>query len=166
LTTHISQLNLCQSFLILFLFNFSGLFVGTIFSQSSINSGGFDIEGQQGTLSISIGQADFSSLRGSTHLFYLGVQHPFERSVILIDESRECLIYPNPSHESIIVSTTDPDFLEYSYHIYSIDAKKISMGEQLKISESIQIKDLPIGMYIVWIRNNKNQNWYCKFIKS
>jgi hypothetical protein len=139
---------------------------GNIFAQSGINVGGLEIFGQHGSMSISIGQTDFATLMNNVNEFSLGVQQPVQKNGFILKQYRECLIFPNPSASHINISTADPDFFMFNYQIYSADARMVSYGENLKVEETIEIAGLPIGLYIVWIRNNKNQNWYCKFLKK
>jgi hypothetical protein len=66
-------------------------------------------------------------------------------------------IYPNPTHDVLIITTNEPN--PGKYEVLGVDGKTIAAGLQ----SPINVEQLAPGVYLV---TNESHTWYKKFIKE
>jgi PKD repeat protein len=74
-------------------------------------------------------------------------------------------IYPNPTTECITIET-DGNSVSYKAEIFSISGKIVKAQSQLEVNSTVDLSDLPPGLYLVKITGNKGNIQQERIIKQ
>jgi hypothetical protein len=139
--------------------------------QETIATSGADVTGSGGSVSYTIGQVAFSILSGTNGSVFQGVQQPYEISVVTAVENTEgitldCIVYPNPTRNTIKLSVRSPDFDNMCYRLFDLSGILI---QEMKVEGEetvISMNDLVPSVYILRVIRNKKELKTFKIIKN
>jgi hypothetical protein len=147
--------------IVLFAF-FMVLFVSASSAQSAIITSGGNASGSGGTVSYTIGQVGYSSYSGNGGTVNLGVQQPYEISVITAIEntgniSLEFVVYPNPVTDYLTLKITGELPAQCNAFLYDINGSLL-LNKKVEINETlISLEKLIPGTYFLKISDNKKR---------
>jgi N-acetylneuraminic acid mutarotase len=87
--------------------------------------------------------------------------YDFSLSIPLIEETKNVLVYPNPSDNFIYIDN-DIDFKHTSFQIFSIDGKLMANDRFNLVGNKIEF-DLPDGIYFLQMNDEKGLKYNSKF---
>lgn len=129
-----------------------------LYSQSNTVSAGGDAEGDNGSVSYSIGQVVYTSAQGSNGNVNQGVQQPYDVGVITgIEEVGINLsIFPNPTAGLLTLSVADEDASHLSYQIFDATGRLIDTETSLNSTNTVSLDAYATGVYTLTVsRSNK-----------
>lgn len=147
------------------------LFAGYIHAwnaQQSINAAGTTVSGVDGQISFSVGQVFVAYQQGADANIQEGVQQAYTiitNSTSNIPGNTDIILYPNPTSGAayLAVNSTTEDQLKIE--IFDMQGK-MEFGSTLQNGiNSLQLKDLPSGIYMVYVKRNNNKLFTQKLIK-
>lgn len=109
---------------------------------------------------ISIEQSQMSSVRSNSN--DVTIQGKFPTSDLV--NSNSVTIFPNPANQEINIKINQPEEINSTYNILSLDGKIWLTGEVNSFIK-LNISELTKGIYLVQVKNNKN-TYYNSFIKN
>jgi len=148
----------------------SGLGTFDLSAQSNTVTNGGEAIGGGGTVSYSIGQLDYVTATASSGTLTQGVQQPYE--ILLVTEIEEASIhssisiYPNPTHDLIILKVEGNNIESISYQLYDIQGKLLLIKEATGEQTTILMNEFVNGIYIIKIIDNDTIIKSVKIIKN
>jgi hypothetical protein len=140
-------------------------------AQESISSTGGDTFGKGGSVSYTVGQVIYTNSANSNGSISQGVQQPYEISVInSIDEAKEislqCIVYPNPTNNFLILKVENYDFSIAVYSLYDITGRLI-LSKNLDGGETnIVMSNLKAATYFLKVTESNKEIKTFKIIKK
>jgi hypothetical protein len=135
-------------------------------SQVAVVSVGGNILSSSGTISYSVGQIDYTNIRGYFTVLYLGVQQVYDPYLNIIDDSTGISLWPNPVFSNLHIEVTSTKNLGIIYQIYSIDGKLMISKQSSDNITSISMNHLPQGTYVLMVRYSDKRTLIFKIIKT
>jgi hypothetical protein len=129
-----------------------------LYSQSNTVSAGGDAEGDNGSISYSIGQVVYTSAQGSNGNINQGVQQPYDIGVVTgIDEVGINLsVFPNPTSGLLTLTVADDDASLLSYQLFDAAGRMIDTRNKLNSTNTISLDGYATGVYTLSVsRENK-----------
>jgi len=129
-----------------------------LYSQSNTVSAGGDAEGDNGSVSYSIGQVVYTSAQGSNGNVNQGVQQPYDVGVIIgIEEIGISLsVFPNPTAGLLTLTVADEDASLLSYQLFDASGRMVDAKNNLNSTNSISLDRYATGVYTLSVsRDNK-----------
>jgi hypothetical protein len=129
-----------------------------LYSQSNTVSAGGDAEGDNGSISYSIGQVVYTSAQGSNGNINQGVQQPYDIGVVTgIDEVGINLsVFPNPTSGLLTLTVADDDASLLSYQLFDVAGRMIDTRNKLNSTNTISLDAYATGVYTLSVsRENK-----------
>lgn len=129
-----------------------------LYSQSNTVSAGGDAEGDNGSISYSIGQVVYTSDQGSNGNINQGVQQPYDIGVVTgIDEVGINLsVFPNPTSGLLTLTVADDDASLLSYQLFDAAGRMIETRNKLNSTNTISLDGYATGVYTLSVsRENK-----------
>ncbi len=129
-----------------------------LYSQSNTVSAGGDAEGDNGSISYSIGQVVYTSAQGSNGNINQGVQQPYDIGVVTgIDEVGINLsVFPNPTSGLLTLTVADDDASLLSYQLFDAAGRMIDTRNKLNSTNTISLDAYATGVYTLSVsRENK-----------
>lgn len=136
----------------------SVLFCVSLYSQSNTVSAGGDAEGDNGSVSYSIGQVVYTSAQGSNGNINQGVQQPYDVGVITgIEEIGINLsVFPNPTSGLLTLDISNEDATLLSYQLFDAAGRIVDAKNKLNSTNSISLEGYATGVYTLSVsRDNK-----------
>lgn len=137
--------------------------------QSTVSSGG-DASGSNGTVSYSIGQANYITASGSGGVITEGVQQPYVINVATgIQETSinlTCSVSPNPTADYVVLSVQKNDVQDMSYSLMDVQGKLITHQSLSGTNTTISMVNYADAMYLIKVFNNNNEVKSFKIIKN
>jgi hypothetical protein len=139
--------------------------------QETIATSAGNYIGSGGSVSYTIGQVAFSSFSGSNGSVLQGVQQPYEIAVVTAVENTEditlnCIVYPNPTRNTIKLSIESADFDNMRYRLFDINGLLIQ-DEKVESEETeISMNNLAPSIYFLKVMKNKKELKTFKIIKN
>lgn len=104
------------------------------YTQTSINSAGGNIPGNTGSVSYSIGQAFYTTYRGSKGSVAQGVQQAYEISVVSdIHQSNNikfyATTYPNPTTDDLLLHIVNYQSSNLNFQLYNEPGQLLQQGK-------------------------------------
>jgi hypothetical protein len=160
-----SQKNKLLNIIVLFSLN-----IVLLQGQESIATSGGNFTGVGGSVSYTIGQVAFSAISGTNGTVVQGVQQPYEISVVTAVENTEeitlnCIVYPNPTRNTIKLSVDSPDFDNMSYRLFDIKGNLIQEMKVESEETEISMTNLVPSAYFLKVIKNKKELKTFKIIK-
>lgn len=154
------------SFTIILMVCFSSLMK----AQQGTNTAGGEGKGMGGTVSISIGQMDYTNFEGPGGNVSLGVQQAYVIEVTsgyeISNINLSASVYPNPSSDFIMLTFERADLQNFAYTLYDMAGKRIDKKNISESSTQIKISDFNNGNYFLNISENNNVVKTFKIIKT
>jgi len=144
------------------------------YSQVAVPANGGNSSGTGGSASYSIGQTFYTTHSSTSGSEAQGVQQPFEISVVIgleeaIGISLECIVYPNPTHEFIMLkvdASTSLSIQSLSYQIFDINGKLLE-NKAINTSEAtIPMNNLIPATYFLKVFHGQKEIKVFKIIKN
>lgn len=143
-----------------------------IFSQSAIvTAGGSVTKDREGSVSMSIGQMDYYTIRSTEGSASFGVQQTTQPSradvdithTVLERQEMQLTIFPNPVTEGckIAINTTK----SYDYQLSDLSGRIVTQGK-INHEAWIPMSNLPLGIYMLHISQNEKEISSHKIIKE
>ena len=129
-----------------------------LYSQSNTVSAGGDVEGDNGSISYSIGQVVYTSAQGSNGNVNQGVQQPYDVGVVTgIEEAGINLsVFPNPTAGMLTLNVAGEDASLLSYQLFDGSGRLIDSNNKLNSTTTISLETYATGVYTLSVsRNNK-----------
>ena len=117
-----------------------------------------DAEGDNGSISYSIGQVVYTSAQGSNGNINQGVQQPYDIGVVTgIDEVGINLsVFPNPTSGLLTLTVADDDASLLSYQLFDAAGRMIETRNKLNSTNTISLDGYATGVYTLSVsRENK-----------
>ena len=130
----------------------------SLYSQSNTVSAGGDAEGDNGSISYSIGQVVYTSAQGSNGNVNQGVQQPYDVGVVTgIEEAGINLsVFPNPTAGMLTLNVAGEDASLLSYQLFDGSGSLIESNNKLNSTTTISLETYATGVYTLSVsRNNK-----------
>jgi hypothetical protein len=148
-----------------------GFNIAALQGQESIGTAGGNVTGSGGSVSYTIGQVAFSILSGTNGSVVQGVQQPYEISVLTAVENTEeitlnCIVYPNPTRNTIKLSIESPDFDNMCYRLFDINGILIQDMKVESEETEISMHNLVPSIYFLKVIKNKKELKTFKIIKN
>lgn len=144
--------------LIISVFVLLGFGLSNLQAQETIPATGDDASGIGGSASYTIGQVVYTTSTGTNGSVAQGVQQPYEISVVSGIEQAginlECVVYPNPVTDYLILSTVETHGRASEiliYQLFNIEGRMISTNKILSEHTKIEMNNLTQGNYILRI---------------
>jgi len=153
--------NIRINLIVLLLFRFC---LTGVQAQETIPIAGGDASGTGGSVSYTVGQLVFSTIKAMDGTVIQGVQHPYVIAVTKGSENAvkygiECIVYPNPVKDRLILRVESNELvslINLSYRLYTIDGILIQMNRITDAESVIPMNNLAMSTYILQVFNNKN----------
>jgi len=154
--------------LVVFTILLSAAFVN---AQETIIPAGGTAQGNNGTLSYSVGQVVYIQSEGDNGTISQGVQQPFEISTIVgIKEfdyiQLNCIAFPNPVTETLILSIDEIKTLKLTYRVVDLNGKIVFDEKINSINTKIDMTELNSNSYILEVSNSKQILKTLKILKN
>jgi len=122
--------------------------------EGTVSSGG-NANGNNGTVSYSVGQMNYEQRESLSGSVSEGLQQVWEISVLSGIEQKNILldvnIYPNPVAEKLILKINDAYPDQFSYGLMSADGRMVDNKQVLKAETELDVTNLTTGMYLFTI---------------
>ena len=129
-----------------------------LYSQSNTVSAGGDADGDNGSISYSIGQVVYTSAQGSNGNVNQGVQQPYDGGVVTgIEEAGINLsVFPNPTSGLLTLTIADEDASLLSYQLFDASGRLVDSKNKLNSTNTISLDGYATGVYTLSVsRENK-----------
>ena len=129
-----------------------------LYSQSNTVSAGGDADGDNGSISYSIGQVVYTSAQGSNGNVNQGVQQPYDVGVVTgIEEAGINLsVFPNPTSGLLTLTVADEDASLLSYQLFDASGRLVDSKNKLNSTNTISLDGYATGVYTLSVsRENK-----------
>jgi len=141
-----------------------------LFAQEALTSSCGDVTGSDGSVSYSIGQLVCSITAGTNGTLSEGVHQPYEVSMVGIEDEinldLECLVYPNPTSNILIIKISVYEKEGLVYRLYDSSGKLIDVKNITGKETIIRMKNLLPAPYLLKVYNNKKVLRTFKIIKN
>ena len=148
------------------LFNLSLLVAFQMNAQDGFITTGGDGMNSNSIEAFSIGLVVYTEISGAGGSANQGIQHAFEIYDISVNEVEEDLaikVFPNPTRDQLIISTSKENQFEYS--IYNASGAKIQNGYPEGHETRINAEEWPAGIYFLRIQYQSGSIKSYKIIK-
>ncbi len=130
----------------------------SLYSQSNTVSAGGDADGDNGSISYSIGQVVYTSAQGSNGNVNQGVQQPYDVGVVTgIEEAGINLsVFPNPTSGLLTLTVADEDASLLSYQLFDASGRLVDSKNKLNSTNTISLDGYATGVFTLSVsRENK-----------
>ncbi|MBP7477374.1 MAG: T9SS type A sorting domain-containing protein [Chitinophagales bacterium] len=138
--------------IIYFIFSIIGLEIQA--QQGTVSAGG-DGNSNNGSISYSIGQVDYTNSSSSDGSFNLGIQQPYDIFPLEIEnlESINSIsIYPNPVDDQLIVKLVNLEGEDVKYEIFDLKGLLIKTDILESSTQFIDMSIFPSAVYFLSIK--------------
>jgi|SRR5690554_33162 len=138
----------------------SVLWVGGLQAQTSINSGGGDMNNANGSASYSLGQVFHKNVSNSSGSFEEGVQHAYiiETSGLEnLDFDISLNVYPNPTSDYLTLNINSEQKQELKFNVFNMQGEEITQGKIDSQEIQINMIGLSSGTYFLNVLDTENQ---------
>ncbi len=157
----------------LIIFSITGLltFISLLnFAQTSINTSGGYGSGNGGTVSFSVGQISYHTIKASNGSVAEGVQQPFEISVLSVLEDMDLInlhiqTFPNPTTNFLSLSISNYEITDLSYQLFDLQGKMVLNETISNDITQVNMSNLGPSTYILKVEQNHKVLKTFKIIK-
>ena len=140
-------------------------------AQNAIPASGGNATGSGGSVSYTVGQVVYITNTGTNGTLAQGVQQPYEISVVTVikeynDILLECLVYPNPSTDFVILKTRNYEVENLSYQLWDINGKLIYDKKADGVETYIPMGNLMSATYFLKVIYRQKEVKTFKIIKN
>jgi len=138
--------------------------------QATLPAGG-NTTGSTGYVSYSIGQVFYTINTGPTASSSMGVQQPYEISVLasvadINPISLTCSLFPNPAADYVILKTNQSVSNALIYQLYDCSGKLLKSKAISGPETIISMGEYPVSVYFLKVVNHKMEVETFKIIKN
>jgi hypothetical protein len=141
-----------------------------IHAQNNTLTTGGEASSDNGSISYSIGQIDYTSAENSFGYINQGVQQPFEIVTLSGNEIYDISIiaqaYPNPTLNSLIISVENFNYENLLYTLYDSRGREIIVGKITNSETIINMQSFASATYILKLANNNKEIKSFKILKK
>lgn len=142
-----------------------------VYAQSDINTAGADATGSNGSASYTIGQLNYATYFGTNGSASLGVQQPYEISVVVgVDElfgiNLGLNVFPNPTVDFLSLEVDDYLDNNLTFYLYDLNGKILAEGSITQNVTTIQMSTYEPAIYFVKISQNQKDIKTFKIAKN
>jgi hypothetical protein len=131
------------------------LLANKILAQESPVSSGGNIINSEGSVSFTIGQIFYSSNSFSNITVEQGIQHAYSIVPLVNDEfissTLNIQVFPIPTIDKIKLNIKDIDLTDFNYSLFNINGQLISKSSITLTESTIDMQNLPSGIYLLKI---------------
>jgi len=154
--------------IIIVLFSFN---IFLLKGQETTAASGGNVTGTGGSVSYTIGQVVFSTVSGTNGSIVQGVQQAYEIAVLTAVVNTEeitlnCIVYPNPTRNTIKLTIESPDIENMSYRLFDIHGLLIQDMKVESEETEISMTNLAPSIYFLKVIKNKKELKTFKIIKN
>ena len=148
-----------------------GLALTGLQAQTSLNATGGNSFSSGGTVSYSVGQVLYQTYTGTNGSVAMGVQQPYEISVVTVIEETEGIsllisVFPNPTTDCFTLEVKEIDILNLHLQLYDMQGKLL---QNKKITENqtniVMSNCVPAAYFLKVIKGNREIKTF-KIIKK
>jgi hypothetical protein len=153
-------------FLVLLIF-----YMATSLAQEAISPAGGDGSGSGGSVAYTVGQILYTSYSGGSNAVVLGVQQPYEISIIIgLDEFEEIGLslstIPNPVADILILKVESLIWRDLNYQMYDSEGRIIMSDKLLNSQTNIDMSFLAPGLFFLRVNMETEAVKTFKIIKK
>lgn len=137
-----------------------GLGLQSMQGQQTVAAAGGDATGDGGTLSFTVGQVVYTAVNGINGSASQGVQQAYTVETLTVvkpELSVAMAVFPNPVTDQLSIRTNDFDHHKLSYQLFDLQGKLLRKGRITSQETSVNMTDLPITTYLMYIVNEHNK---------
>lgn len=161
----------CKKALLLFVVLF---FISAVSAQTAIPVSGGNASGEAGSLSYSVGQAFFTTVKGEGGLTAQGVQQPYEILTLtgtneLPGINLELSAYPNPVADYLVLNTgkaLSTGIQNLEYRLYDMNSRLLNSAIIVSDKTDIAMEHLVPSVYFIKIISDNLEIKSFKIIKN
>lgn len=137
-----------------------------LYAQTGSVSAGGKASGTGGTVSYSIGQANFTTTTATEGTISQGLQQPYEIYVLSgVDETIS--IFPNPTVAGYVtLRIVDGQSLDFSYELFDLQGKSLVSKKVENWETIIQMSEYATGTYIIKVLHDQQARKCFKIMKN
>jgi hypothetical protein len=148
-----------------------GLGLTGLHAQTSVNATGGNASGSGGSASYSVGQVVYTTNTGTNGSVELGVQQPYEISIVTgLEEAKGSNLsvsaYPNPTADYLTLEVKYFELSNLSFQLYDINGKLLQSEKITGNQTSIVMSNLVPATYFVKVVQNNKEEKTIKVIKK
>jgi Secretion system C-terminal sorting domain len=140
------------------------------FAQQSVHIAGGEIKNTTGSISYSIGQANYINTRDNKNTLTQGVQQPYEISIISdvdnLNKQFNISLFPNPTLNTITVTINETDASDFKSQLFDMNGKLLLQKESMESKSDLDMTTMAAGTYILKIENKYHSTNSFKIIKN
>jgi hypothetical protein len=129
-------------------------------AQQSVNSSGNMILENEGSVSYSVGQIVYMTLKNDAGCILQGVQQPYEiitNETIEIDSNFSIQLFPNPTADRLIIDIEEFNNEKIYCLLNDFSGKILFKKLVFENQTQVEMGQLPTGIYFLNIMNDKNK---------
>lgn len=137
-----------------------GLGLQSMQGQQTVAAAGGEAAGDGGTLSFTVGQVVYTAVNGSNGSASQGVQQAYTVETLTVVQpelSVAMSVFPNPVTDQLSIRTNDFNHHKLSYQLFDLQGKLLRKGRITTQETSVNMTDLPITTYLMYIVNEDNK---------
>ena len=139
-------------------------------AQETIPVSGGEATGAGGEVSYTIGQLVYTNPTTAAGSLNQGIQQSIEFVTLSNPEltavTLNAVTYPNPTRDFIILTLKDANLTGLSYVMVDLLGRLVNKGTVATFETKIEMKSLPIGVYILRVQQNNKALKTFKIIKN
>jgi len=148
-----------------------GLELTGLQAQESVNSTGVNASGSGGSVSYSVGQVVYTTNTGTSGFVALGVQQPYEISVVTgLEEAKGINLsvsaYPNPTTDFLQLKVESEKLKDLSYQLYDMNGKLLQTKALTDKETQINLSNYVPATYFVKVIAESKSIKEFKIIKN
>lgn len=159
-----------NTILLLFLLANNFLFAQKITSQVIDASGGTH-RANGYTLTYSVGQIAVETLKSNNYIITQGFQQVEKNNTIGSKENTQnidfqAIVFPNPTQDILNIKIENDENDGFEIVLFNLSGQQLSQGSFSEKNYQIEVSHLPVGEYILKLKNSKSQKMMVsKFLK-
>ena len=137
-----------------------------LYAQTGSVSAGGQVSGAQGTVSYSIGQANFITATATEGTINQGLQQPYEIYALFgVDETIS--IFPNPTIAGYVtLKIVSDESMDFSYELFDMQGKQLVTRKVEAKETTIPMSEFAIGTYFIRVLHDEQARKNFKIIKN
>jgi hypothetical protein len=140
-------------------------------AQETTTVSGGNATGSGGTVSYTIGQVAYTVSSGTTGTVTQGIQQPYEIfEVTGLEEAKnislQCLAYPNPTTDYLVLKVENLDKENLSYQLIDINGRPFKNGKITRNETIIVMSNLVPATYFLKVTQNSKEAKTFKIVKN
>ena len=149
--------------------SFTGL--SLLHAQVTVPAAGGNASGSGGSVSYTVGQPGYTTITGANGSVAMGVQQPYEISVIISIKEAEgislhCSVYPNPATDILVLKIGNFDNGHLYYKLFDITGKIIENKKIESAETTISTANFKPSTYLLKVLDHNKEVKTFKIVKN